>query len=77
MATAPIIGNGPSHRDRDARRSYIKVDKFDGTKPLDIFLEKFEDAAVYNGWSDEDKRLQLKSVLDGDADQAFQVVRQR
>ncbi len=54
---------------RGGPRTVIKISKFDGKKPLDTFLKKFEDAAGYNGWSDDDKRHHLMAALEGDADQ--------
>ena len=52
---------------RSALRREVVPDKFDGTGPLDEFLEQFSACAEYNGWASEDRLIQLKLCLRGSA----------
>ena len=36
-------------------RRTIKIDKYDGSFCVEIFLNKFEDIAEYNAWDETDK----------------------
>ena len=48
-------------------RRTIKIDKYDGSFCVEIFLNKFEDIAEYNAWDETDKLVHLKASLTGTA----------
>ena len=52
---------------RHRRHRDIKVDKFDGSTCVEIFINKFEDIADYNDWDENDKLVHLKASLSGSA----------
>jgi len=56
---------------KNKRRDYIKLDKFDGTSPLETFFIHLETCAEYNGWTGEEKLAQLKAALRGAAAQVL------
>ena len=47
----------------------IKLDKFDGTTPIEAYLIKFETTAEHNGWNDRDKLRHMTCSLKGAAEQ--------
>ena len=53
--------------DQTSRRSYIKLDKYDGKRCVDTFLAHFDTAAEHNGWAECDLKAQLLTSLTGDA----------
>ena len=55
------------HSSRRKRRHQIKVDKYDGSSCVEMFLCQFEDIADYNDWNDDDKLAHLKAALTGSA----------
>jgi len=63
-------GHGRESRKRSARRGprkWLIPEKFDGTTPLNIFLEQFESCAKYNEWNVDDKITHLRVSLKGNA----------
>ena len=44
-----------------------KLKRYDGTTSVESFLSQFHACARYYNWSGEDKSLQLRCLLDGDA----------
>ena len=48
-------------------RRTIKIDKYDGSFCVEIFLNRFEDIAEYNAWDETDKLVHLKASLTGTA----------
>jgi len=68
---APTVGNpvanvNPSH---SARRSLMKLSKYDGTTSLETFLAKFTSMADYMNWNESDRYHHLCACLDGVAGQ--------
>lgn len=57
------------YRPHSSRNRHITLEKFDGTTPLDVFLDQFETVAEYNDWSSKDKAVHLKTSLKGGAAQ--------
>src|SRR6267154_1633526 len=56
---------------KGVRRDFIKLDKYDGSTPLETFLINLETCAEYNEWSDIERLAQLKASLKGDAAQVL------
>ena len=53
------------------RKSPLKLERFDGTTPLEIFLLQFDNCAQHNGWGQDEKQAQLKGALKGTAAQVL------
>ena len=51
------------------KRGYLKLEKYDGTTPLEVFLYQFDNCADYNRWSTSEMLAQLKGALKGNAAQ--------
>ena len=51
------------------KRGYLKLDKYDGTTPLEVFLYQFDNCADYNRWNTSEMLAQLKGALKGNAAQ--------
>ena len=47
----------------------MKLDKFNGTGPVETFLAQFDICCSSNSWNDEDKAAHLKCCLTGVAGQ--------
>ena len=55
------------HSNYCMHRQQIKVDKYDGSSCVEVFLCQFEDIADYNHWTESDKLAHLKAALVGSA----------
>ena len=55
------------HVSRRKHRQRIKVDKYDGSTCVEVFLTEFKYIADYNDWDDEDRLAHLKAALTGSA----------
>src|SRR6267154_2596096 len=53
------------------RRDYIKLERFDGTTPLETFMVHFETCSEYNEWNNHEQLSQLKAALRGAAAQVL------
>ena len=47
----------------------LKLNNFDGTKPLETFLAKFENCSDYYQWDERERLYHLRASLDGEAAQ--------
>jgi len=56
-----------SHTPSPARKSQLKMEKYDRTSCVETFLVKFETCAKYNAWDARDKAAHLKTSLTGGA----------
>jgi len=56
------------HSAHRKHRQRIKVDKYDGSTCVEVFLCRFEDIADYNDWDEADKLAHLKAALAGPAE---------
>ncbi|XP_070187353.1 uncharacterized protein [Littorina saxatilis] len=56
------------HSEVFTHRRQTDADKFDGSTNVDSYLRKFERIAKWNGWSYEEKGIQLRMCLRGKAD---------
>ena len=52
---------------RHRHKHHIKIDKYDGSSCVEVFLCQFEGIADYNDWDEEDKLVHLKAALTGTA----------
>jgi len=59
---APTVANASSH---SARKSLMKLSRYDGTTSLETFLAKFTSMADYMGWNESDRYHHLCASLDG------------
>ena len=57
-------------RKRDYRQ-WIKLETYDGTTPLDTYLEHFQNCNDYNGWNESDCVAHLRASLTGNAAQVL------
>jgi len=55
------------HVSRRKHRQRVKVDKYDGSTCVEVFLTEFKYIADYNDWDDEDRLAHLKAALTGSA----------
>ena len=53
------------------KRGFLKLDKYDGTSPLEVFLYQFDNCCEYNKWNSGEKLAQLKAALKGNAAQVL------
>ena len=51
----------------DSHRRQIKIGSYDGTSAFETFIAKFNNAASYNKWSDDDSLANMKACLTGNA----------
>ncbi|MFI5223639.1 MAG: hypothetical protein ACHQX3_05230, partial [Nitrospirales bacterium] len=49
----------------------MKLDKYDGTTPLEVFMFQFDNCSSHNGWTEAEKLAQLKGALKGNAAQVL------
>jgi hypothetical protein len=56
---------------RRERRDFIKLDRYDGSTPLETFLVHLNTCTDYNGWTEKEKFAQLKAALRGSAAQVL------
>ena len=68
---APTVENPAAnvHSNHSARRSLMKLSKYDGTTSLETFLAKFTSTADYMNWNESDRYHHLCACLDGVAGQ--------
>ena len=49
----------------------MKLDKYDGSTPLEVFYYKFDNCCEYNQWNSAEKLAHLKGALQGSAAQVL------
>ena len=58
----------PDRRSTRMRKSStLKLKEFDGSTPVEVFLQQFQACSHYYEWNDEECCLQLRGALSGDA----------
>src|SRR6185295_3330459 len=70
---APLPFQFNEHKMAAAVFSRVKVKSFSGGDDVDIWVHKFSQAAVTNGWDNAAKLLQLPNYLDGSAFRWYQM----
>jgi transposase InsO family protein len=61
----------PQSRVGRKRQDFIKLEKYDGSSPLETFLVHLNTCSGYNGWNEDEKLAQLKAALRGPAAQVL------
>jgi len=56
------------HSAHRKRRQRIKLNTYDGSSCVEVFVCRFEDIADYNDWDEADKLAHLKAALSGPAE---------
>ena len=68
----PVSSEDNVHeRNSSVRRDYLKLEKYDGTTPLEVFLYQFDNCSEYNRWTEVEKLANLKGALKGTAAQVL------